>query len=72
MLIEPVVLQELLARRVRCSFCLHDCNAWLEPRHNCRVRRAEQFALAETLSRGHLWHTQFGVKPNDQTVKVLG
>jgi len=72
MLIEPVVPQELLARRVRGSFCLHDSNAWLEPRHNCRVRRAKQFALAEALSRGHLWHTQFRVKPNDQTVKVLG
>jgi len=52
MLIEPVVLQELLARRVHGSFCLHDSSAWLEPRHNCRVGRAEQFALAEALSRG--------------------
>src|SRR5205807_10167636 len=69
--IELVVAQELLTRRVRGSFRLYDSDARVEPCHDFGVTRAEQFTLAEALSGGHLWHTQFRVKPHDQTVKIL-
>src|SRR2546429_6587102 len=72
MLIELVVAQELLTRRVRGSFCLHDSNAWLEPRHNCRVRRAEQFALDRKSTRlnsshGYISYAVFCLKKKNTT-----